>query len=192
MINAKGKDAIKVSRGGQPIAKGEALSHRVAVEVNTSKISQRILYSNSPVKKPMLPAITKPGNKPKPKIVANHFLSMANACKGLEKAKVKMGTKIPLNISFDKGWKLNEYGPSFLNLLEIVGEKSANLVATYDWNMIKNNVAFLPKLKKGKKYIIQGTIYYCQDKRNALCYISSYEQELSPSKDGKKVLNIEI
>ena len=129
---------------------------------------------------------------PKMKLPHEGFLEYLPNLERLEKAKVKMGTKIPLNISFDKGWKLNEYGPSFLNLLEIVGEKSADLVATYDWNMIKNNVAFLPKLKKGKKYIIQGTIYYCQDKRNALCYISSYEQELSPSKDGKKVLNIEI
>jgi hypothetical protein len=110
----------------------------------------------------------------------------------LEMVKVKSKIKIPVKISFEKGWKLNEYGPSFLNLLEIVGKKSANLIATYDWNMIKNNVTTLPELKSSKKYIIQGTIYHCQDKKNALCYVSSYEQEITPARDGKKILNIEI
>ncbi len=129
---------------------------------------------------------------PPMKLPNEGFLEYLPNLERLAMAEIKSDTDIPLDVSFDKGWKLNEYGPSFLNLLEIVGDRKANLVATYDWNMIKNNIAILPKLKIGKKYIIQGTVYYCEDKRNALCYISSYEQELTPLKNGRKILNIDI
>lgn len=129
---------------------------------------------------------------PEMKLPNEGFLEYLPNLERLGMAKVKTDKTIPLNITFDKGWKINELGPSFLNLLEIVGKKSANLVATYDWSMIRDNIATLPKLQSDKKYIIQGTIYYCQDKRNALCYISSYEQEVVPSSKGKNVLNIEI
>ena len=129
---------------------------------------------------------------PEMKLPNEGFLEYLPNLERLKTAKIKDDKAIPLNITFDKGWKINELGPSFLNLLEIVGKKSANLVATYDWSMIRDNVATLPKLESDKKYIIQGTIYYCQDKKNALCYISSYEQEIVPSSGGEKVLNIEI
>ncbi len=129
---------------------------------------------------------------PDTKLPQEGFLEYLPNLERLGKVNLKSKAEIPINLSFDKGWKLNDLGPSFLNLLEVVNKKSANLIATYDWNMLKDNVAILPKLKSGKKYIIQGTIYYCQDKRNSLCYISSYEQEIGVSKNGKKVLNIEI
>lgn len=129
---------------------------------------------------------------PAMKLPREGFLEYLPNLEKLDLAKVKSGYSVPLKVNFEKGWKINEKGPSFLNLLQIVGKNSANLVKTYDWNMIKDNVVFLPKLKSGKKYVIQGTIYYCEDKKNSLCFISSYEQEVRASNDGKKILNIEI
>ncbi len=129
---------------------------------------------------------------PEMKLPREGFLEYLPNLEKLDFAQVKIDHVVPLKVNFEKGWKINEKGPSFLNLLEIVGKKSANLIKTYDWNMIKDNVVFLPKLKSGKKYVIQGTIYYCEDKKNALCYISSYEQEVRASKKGKEILNIEI
>ncbi len=98
-----------------------------------------------------------------------------------------------MEIVLQSDWKLNEMGPSFINLLEMVDEKEAHLIKTFDWNMIKNSTLELPDLAEKKKYMIQGTIYYCQNKRNAPCYISSYEQEFEINKDEKNnTLTIEL
>lgn len=100
-------------------------------------------------------------------------------------------TTIKIDLKAD--WKINDIGPSFINLLEMVDEKEAHLIATFDWNMIKNDELKLPELSEKKKYMLQGTIYYCERKQNALCYISSYEQKISAD-DGEKnnVINVEL
>ncbi len=108
-----------------------------------------------------------------------------------DSTKVK-SQNVAIKINFESDWKINESGPSFINLLELVGEKDANLITTFDWNMIKNDDMNLPKLDANKKYILQGTIYYCQDKKNSLCYINSYEQEIEVDSDGKQIINIEL
>ena len=79
-------------------------------------------------------------------------------------------------------------GPSFVNLLEMVKDKQANLVDSFDWNIIKNKEVKLPKLSSGKDYMLQGSIYYCEEKRNALCYIKSYEQRIVADADEKAVV----
>ena len=42
------------------------------------------------------------------------------------------------------------------------------------------------KLKDGKNYILQGSIYYCENKQNALCYIKSYEQKINAGNDPQR------
>lgn len=102
---------------------------------------------------------------------------------------IKVASDADLTISIDikKGWKINELGPSFVNLLRLIKDRQANLVANFDWHAIKDKKMKLPKLKNGKDYLLQGTIYYCQDKENALCYIKSYEQKIIPDSDEKGV-----
>ena len=90
-----------------------------------------------------------------------------------------------LKINLKKGWKINDLGPSFINLLEMIDDDEANLIASFDWNMILNNDLKLPKLSEGKNYMLQGVIYYCENKKNALCYISSYEQKLKADDNEK-------
>lgn len=109
----------------------------------------------------------------------------------MELIKVKSDADISLTIDVNKGWKINEMGPSFINLLELVKDHQANLVTSFDWNMIKGKSLTLPKLTDGKEYILQGTIYYCEDKKNALCYVKSHEQKITADSD-EKVVGVEV
>ncbi len=110
----------------------------------------------------------------------------------VKKALVKSeGVEIKINFA-EESYKINEKGPSFINLLELVSENKANLIKTFDWNLIKNDEIKLPDLQKNKKYILQGTIYFCEDKINALCFIASYEQEIEVVNDGEKIIKIEL
>ncbi len=108
--------------------------------------------------------------------------------------EIKIADKaVTLKINLKKGWKINDLGPSFINLLEMVDDEKANLVATFDWNMIANNELKLPNLDNRKDYMLQGVIYYCENKKNALCYVSSYEQKLKSDGDEKNnSINIEL
>lgn len=106
-------------------------------------------------------------------------------------AKVKTDSEIAIKINVKEGWKINETGPSFINLLEMVKDTKANMVTSFDWHSIKAKEMKLPKLESGKDYLLQGTIYYCEDKKNSLCYIKSYEQKVTADSD-EKAAEIEI
>lgn len=110
-----------------------------------------------------------------------------------ETIKVKSNSKLKIEIKLNKGWKINKSAPTFINLLKVVSKKEANLIANFDWQQIENKNLNLPKLKSGKDYVLQGTIYYCEDKENALCYIKSYQQNLSPDSDSKEtIIKLEV
>lgn len=110
----------------------------------------------------------------------------------IKKASVK-NKDVEIKINFaEESYKINEKGPSFINLLELVSENKANLIKTFDWNLIKNDEMQLPELAKNKKYILQGTIYFCEDRADALCFITSYEQELEVENGGEKIIKIEL
>ena len=104
---------------------------------------------------------------------------------------VKSEAKIELNINVDKGWKINQIGPSFINLLELKDEKNATLIASYDWNAILQKKIYFLKLKKDQEYLLQGKIYFCRNELNSLCYIKSYEQKIIP-KDDSQITQIEV
>ncbi len=104
-------------------------------------------------------------------------------------AKIKANSEISLEIILNEGWKINEEGPSFINLLELNSDKEASLIESFDWHIIKAQEMKLPKLKSGKNYVLQGVVYYCEDKKNALCYVKSYQQDLATSGD---IIDLEI
>lgn len=99
----------------------------------------------------------------------------------LPNSTIKSNEPINLAIRMDDGWKINEAAPSFFNLVEISGGKEANLIASYDWNMVKSGSIKLPKMSPVKQYYLQGTVYYCEDREDALCFIKSYEAKILPS-----------
>ena len=71
---------------------------------------------------------------------------------------VKPDSEIGVKINVKQGWKINQIGPSFINLLELKDEKNATLIASFDWNAIlQKRIDFL-KLKKDQEYLLQGKI----------------------------------
>ena len=104
---------------------------------------------------------------------------------------VKSEEEIDLLLDVSKGWKINTSAPSFFNIVEIIGKRKANLIASYDWNIIRYGVIKLPKMSQDNNYYLQGVIYYCEDKPNALCYIKSYESKIVP-KSSSDVIQIKI
>ena len=118
------------------------------------------------------------------------FLEYLPNLETLKEVEVKSNSEISLKIIPNEGWKLNEDGPSFINLLELTGEAKADLVASFDWSAVKKKDLKLPKMSARGDYLIQGTIYYCEDKKNALCYIHSYEQKIITKSSGTTKMKI--
>lgn len=104
---------------------------------------------------------------------------------------VKSDLEIKVNVNIKRGWKINQIGPSFINLLELKDEKNATLIASNDWNDILQKKIKSFKLKKDQEYLLQGKIYFCRDTLNSLCYIKSYEQKII-AKDDSQIGQIEI
>lgn len=101
--------------------------------------------------------------------------------------------EISVKIGLEDGWKINEKGPSFINLLELKKDNQADLVASFDWTSIRDDNVKLTKLSSDKSYTLQGVIYYCENKKNALCYVKSYEQKVSADKGEKlDVINVKL
>lgn len=112
-----------------------------------------------------------------------------------EEIKIKSDSQLLLKINLSDGWKINERGPSFVNLLEMVKDDRATLIASFDWNVIRSKEIKIPKLTRGKKYLLQGVIYYCEDKKGTLCYVKSYEQRIYADSSGDNtgiVLNLAV
>jgi thiol-disulfide isomerase/thioredoxin len=122
------------------------------------------------------------------------FLEYLPNMQKIENVEIAEDKEIKVEIDLEEGWKINEKGPSFLNLLEITGEKKANLLASFDWNAVKTGNIKLSKLHSKNNYVLQGVIYYCEDKQNSLCYVKSYEQKLiaiSDSKNEKIIIKLD-
>jgi thiol-disulfide isomerase/thioredoxin len=121
------------------------------------------------------------------KLPKEGFLEYMPNLERVESISVKSDSEITIKINLKSGWKINERGPSFINLLEMTGNKEANLLSSFDWHQVKNKEMKLQKLQQGKDYILQGVIYFCEDKKNALCYVKSYEQKIIADSKEKSV-----
>lgn len=119
------------------------------------------------------------------KLSQEGFLQYLPNLQKFDQISVSAEEEILVDIDIKKGWKLNEKGPSFINLLELTGDNKANLLASFDWNAILDRNIRISKLTSGKEYTLQGVIYYCEDKADALCYVKSYEQKIKADKKEK-------
>jgi thiol-disulfide isomerase/thioredoxin len=126
------------------------------------------------------------------KLPKEGFLQYLPNLQKSEDVEVKSDAELSIKIDLKDGWKINEDGPSFVNLLELTKSNEANLVSSFDWHAVKSREMKLSKLKDGKTYILQGSIYYCENKQNALCYIKSYEQKIIPSSSGEGQILIKL
>ena len=126
------------------------------------------------------------------KLPKEGFLQYLPNLQKSEDLEVKSDAELSIKIDLKDGWKINEDGPSFVNLLELTKSNEANLVSSFDWHAVKSKEMKLSKLKDGKTYILQGSIYYCENKQNALCYIKSYEQKIIPGSSGEGQILIKL
>lgn len=118
------------------------------------------------------------------KLQKEGFLQYLPNLEAGKEINLKAQSDITFAVEVEQGWKINDQGPSFLNVL-LYDDKNiqADLIANFDWNVIKGKIFTLPKFEAGKKYILQGKFYYCKDSKNALCYIKSYEQKINVKSD---------
>ena len=127
------------------------------------------------------------------KISAKNLSKITLNKKIAKNLNIKSNEIIEVDIMLKKDWKINEKGPSYLNLLQITDNNNAKIKKTFDWNDIINNNIEIPPLKQGNEYILQGNIYYCQDKKYSLCYIKDYQSKIiSSSKFNNSKITIEL
>lgn len=97
-------------------------------------------------------------------------------------------TDTTVSIGLPKGWKINRDAPSRLSLFTAEGKH----IESYDTPKLFALRIILPKLAPEQSYIIQGTLYYCEDKEGALCLIQSMHQEIMATKGGVKDLTLPL
>ena len=100
--------------------------------------------------------------------------------------EIASGKDIEFKINLDKKFKINFDAPNFLNLLEITGANSANLIKNFDWNEFNDLSIAIPPLENGKDYLLQGTFYYCEQAKKSVCKIKSYEQKIIVNRKSPK------
>jgi len=106
--------------------------------------------------------------------------------------KLAADKSVKLVLNLNKGWKINELAPSWLVLYEL-NDTGVNQVKHFNKSDLSKKTIDFPALEKDKKYRLQGTFYYCEDKEGALCLIKSYDQTFAPSIKGKEdVVAIEL
>jgi hypothetical protein len=94
-----------------------------------------------------------------------------------------------LGVSLEKGWKINEQAPTYLALF--TNKEPHNQIAVFERDAVANGVV-LPKLELGAEYILQGTIYYCEDKKGSACLIASIEKTLTVTNEGERSLLVPV
>lgn len=127
---------------------------------------------------------------PRQKLPADYLLEYLPNLEKLPSKAVRNIGQVKLIFNLKKGWKINDEAPSFFNLVEVKNKKEANLIASFNDTAIKSGSVKLPNISSENTYYLQGTVYYCEDKANALCLIRSYEQKLSPSLIGSDEIKI--
>lgn len=98
-------------------------------------------------------------------------------------------TGVTLGVSLERGWKINAEAPSYLALYRADAVHSH--VASFDRESLKKGVV-LPDLEAGGRYVLQGTLYYCEDKAGSVCLIKSIEQEVIAADDGERSLLVSV
>lgn len=127
---------------------------------------------------------------PQQKLPADNLLEYLPNLEKLPTKKVKSTGNVIINFNLKQGWVVNKSAPSFFNLVEVKNKKEANLIASFNDSMIRSGSIKLPDISIKNTYYLQGTVYYCEDKENALCLVKSFEQKLIPSVVGEGKIKI--
>lgn len=96
--------------------------------------------------------------------------SLKNSC---DIPVVRAGAEIPVTLLFEPGWKINKEAPTWLSLF--AGDESKSPLIRLEKNTLIAEQGRLPAMQPGQRYQLQGTIYFCQDGKEAFCSIQSYD-----------------
>jgi len=99
------------------------------------------------------------------------------------------GGNIALQIHLDPGWKLNKQAPNWLKLFKTEGE-AVSLEKSFAKQDLAEKNLFLPPLEEKKSFRLQGTLYFCREGQEALCYLQSVDQNLEVKATGVNSLEI--
>ncbi|MCE9625457.1 MAG: hypothetical protein K8R69_08420, partial [Deltaproteobacteria bacterium] len=102
-----------------------------------------------------------------------------------EKWTLAPGQAIGLTLKLPEGWKVNAEAPSSLRLFQIKPE-GASLVRAFPRSEILTKAVAIPALAAGGTYLLQGTIYYCREGKDALCFLMSAEGRILVQEGGAK------
>jgi len=97
------------------------------------------------------------------------------------------GAPIALTLKFPEGWKLNAQAPSVLRLFQKqAGEFS--LAKSYGKDELSQGHVVLPSLENGWDYLLQGTLYYCREGKDALCFLMGAQESIQIEKGGATMI----
>ena len=122
---------------------------------------------------------------PQLKLPKKSFLEYMPNLQSSEQVSIAADSKIEIEIDIAQNWKLNDSAPSFINLLQITDSNEADLIASFDWQEISLKKLKISSLKHNKRYILQGVIYHCENRKDALCFVKSYEKRIIANKSAK-------
>jgi hypothetical protein len=96
-----------------------------------------------------------------------------------------------INFILPEMYKINADAPSYARLFE---GPVPNETFKQEWKTdeLKGLKLKLSELADGKPYILQGTLYYCLDAKNALCEIASFNKTIKVDPAGAATVDIEI
>lgn len=104
---------------------------------------------------------------------------------------LQSGKAIPITFNLSPGWHLNEEAPSTLTLL-VKEENNWKNLTIFDRDTLRGPKTDLPALIPGISYRLRGTLYYCEDKAESQCLITSVEIPITASAKGLPLLAIPL
>jgi len=85
--------------------------------------------------------------------------------------------RLAIRFGLKPGWHINEDAPSYLALYHVIGAVPT-LVSAVGVDKLKNNQATFQG-NGDTLYRLQGTIYYCEDRKGAQCLIKSFDMKVA-------------
>ncbi len=99
---------------------------------------------------------------------------------------VEPGGELALHLK--QGWKINDEAPSFAAIFD----KNKQPVVSFSKDDLKKLRQPLDALKQDEEYVLQSTLYYCEDKEGSICLIKSFEQPIKILPRGQKILMLDL
>lgn len=103
--------------------------------------------------------------------------------------RLERNVPVRLKLKLKPGWHINQDAPSYMALFDLV--RNNEVVASFDRGMLKQNQMAIAA-RVGMQYRLQGTFYYCEDKKDAVCLVKSIDAPVGFEDGANKAYTIEL